>query len=417
MRRTPGSWVVLLLAISAACAAPAGDPAEGSRAAPIIVAEPVVEATATPSPKPTPAPTATPEATPTATPIPVQHVTLAFSGDVLSHTPVIAQAQANGSDELRYDYRPMFEPVAERLRAADLAICVLETPLSPDNTDLTGYPVFNAPGDLADALADAGYDGCATASNHSYDRGPIGVQRTLDELDRAGLGHAGMARSAEEADAPRLYSIAGAGGAPVTVAHLSFTYGLNGFVLPGDQPWLVNVTDAEEVLEHATRARQAGADIVVLSIQWGAEYVTEPNSGQPELAELLTASDDIDLIIGNHAHVIQPIAYVNDKVVVYGLGNFLSNQSGACCPTRSQDGMIVEVRFTGTEADGYLADDITVVPTWVNRGDGYRILAGPDAIDDETTPDWLRTELDASMARTIETVRSLEAPVSIAGAG
>lgn len=365
-------------------------------AAPVATTEPI--------PKPTAVPAPTPLALPTA--VPVTEFTISFSGDILSHTPVIARAQANGNEVLAFDYRPMFDAVRSRLTSADIAICVLETPLSPDNSDLDGYPAFNAPGDLADALIDAGFDGCATASNHSFDRGVTGITNTLDELDRVSLNHAGMARTVDEYESERFYRIGDA-----TIAHLSFTYGLNGFVLPQDQPWLVDVTDPEAVLAKAAKARDAGADIVVLMLQWGNEYVTDPTAEQRALAERFTASPDIDLIVGNHAHVVQPIGRVNDKLVVYGLGNFLSNQPAPGYPARTQDGMIVEVTFAGRPADGWDLDRVAVVPTWVDKAT-YTILPVKQTLNDASIAADLRSVLETSFARTTDAVSRLDADIT-----
>ncbi len=178
---------------------------------------------------------------------------LVFTGDILSHGPDSRQARANGTDGLTYDYRPMFAEVQASLSEADLAICHLESPLSPHNEDLSGFPLFNVPGDLAVALASAGYDGCSTASNHALDQGAQGIAATLGLLERAGLGHAGTARTPEEAAAPTLYDIRG-----VTIAHLSYTYGLNGLRLPPDQPWAVDVIDAEAIEAKAQAASMPG---------------------------------------------------------------------------------------------------------------------------------------------------------------
>ena len=280
----------------------------------------------------------------------------------------------------------MFRLVAPHLKAADLAICHLETPLSGDNSRLSGFPLFNALGDLARAIAESGWDGCSTASNHSFDQGPAGVRSTLDALDSAGVGHAGMARNEAEAATPTLYQIGAA-----TVAHLSFTYGLNGLALPEGRPWLVDVTNPDLIIERAAAARRAGADLVVLSIQWGEEYRVDPTPEQVALAGRLMASPDIDLIIGSHVHVVQPIDVIDGKYVVYGLGNFLSNQWANCCPARSQNGMIVTVTAEGNAADGYRVIGVHVTPTRVDRTDftimpldaartGATVDAGPAAV-------------------------------------
>lgn len=358
-------------------------------------------------------PTATPTPTPRPTPRPRQAtaLTMTFTGDLLSHLPVINQAQLNGSAQWPYDYRPMFAQVQERLSAADLSICVLETPVSADNTALSGYPIFNAPRELVDAIAAVGFDGCATASNHSYDRGPDGVRTTLDQLDRVGLGHAGMARSATEQQAPRIYEVGG-----VKIAHLSFTYGLNGFVLPADQPYLVDVTEVGAVLSRASAARAAGADLVVLSIQWGNEYQSDPSAEQLSLAEQFMASPDIDLIVGNHVHVIQPVAKVGGKWVIYGLGNFLSNQSPECCPAASQDGVIMSVTVRLGTGGTYEVSDITFTPTFVDRS-SYTIVSLPEALAAADLDPGLRQVYEASRSRTIEVINRLGAGLEPTTAG
>ena len=360
--------VALLALTGAACAGEGVRPASG-----VVTPAPTV------APAAAPTTTATTPSTTTTTTAPVR-VTLAFSGDLLSHSPVFSQARRNGGGDLTHDYRPMFRLVRDTLSAADLAICHLETPLSVDDTDLSGYPTFAAPRELAVAIADAGYDGCSTASNHSYDRGPAGVTSTLDLLDAAGLGHAGMARSADEAATPTLYDLDG-----ITIGHLSWTYGLNGFVLPDDRPWLVDVTDPDAILAEAAAARAAGADFVVLSIQWGAEYRTDPTPDQEALARTLLGSPDLDLIVGSHAHVVQPLEEIDGEYVLYGLGNFLSNQSANCCPARTQNGVVVRFTVEGTEDAGFAVTGIEAVPTRVDRSD-YTILPLPRLLVTDLDP-------------------------------
>ena len=320
------------------------------------------------------------------------------------------QALTYGNDELAYDYRPMFEFVQATLSGVDLAICHLETPLSPDNSDLSGYPVFNAPGDLAVALADVGYDGCSTASNHSLDKGTAGIAATLDLFDQAGLGHAGMARTAQEAAAPTLYEVNG-----ITVGHLSYTYGLNGFILPADQPWAANLIDAEQILAEARSARGAGADFVVLSIHWGAEYRVVPTEQQRALAKQFLDGDEIDLIVGTHAHVIQPVEFLGGNYVIYGLGNFLSNQSPqSCrsCPPESTDGVIVVVELGEGESGGIEVAAISAVPTWVDRRT-FTIVDVGAALADGSMPE-LTSQLEQSWSRTTTTLRSYGVDVVVA---
>ncbi|MDH3706602.1 MAG: CapA family protein [Acidimicrobiia bacterium] len=303
--------------------------------------------------------------TSTTTP-PPRSVTMAFTGDLLPHGPVQARAAqlASGSvggpaDSESHDFTPMFELVAPVLREADLAICHLETPLSIDGTDLSGYPTFNAPAALAQAAAEAGYDGCSTASNHSWDRGRQGVLDTLTVLDDVGLAAAGTAATADD-DRPARYRRNG-----LAIAHLSYTYGMNGFEVPVDQPWLVDLIDVDQIEADVRAARAGDADVVVVSLHWGIEYQAEPTAEQQAIAERLLAHPDIDLLVGHHAHVVQPADRQRGKVVLYGLGNFLSNQSSACCPAASQDGVIALV--TLTEDGERFRTRVEYVPTWVDR--------------------------------------------------
>lgn len=336
---------------------------------------------------------------------------MAFTGDLLSHGAVFRQAQANGGDELVYDYRPMFDLVREAVSDADLAVCHLETPLSPDNRNLSGYPVFNAPGDLAAAIAQVGYDGCSTASNHSLDQGITGVEATLDLFDQVGLGHAGMARTLWEAAIPRLYHVNG-----ITIGHLSYTYGLNGFILPEDQPWAVNINSVDDILAEARVAIDLGAEFVVLSIHWGAENRVQPTEHQRALAKEILAGDEVDLIVGTHAHVIQPVERLGGNLVIYGLGNFLSNQSPqSCqsCPPESTDGVIVQVDLMEGDSGDVEVAAISAIPTWVDRRT-FTIVDVSAALAADSFPE-LTTQLELSLARTTSTLRSYGVDVMVAG--
>ena len=294
--------------------------------------------------------------------------TLLATGDLLSHSAVYEQAgayAASAGDAGGYDFRPMFAEVRDQVGAADLAICHLETMLSPDNRQLSSYPMFVIPNQMAGAIADTGYDACSVASNHALDAGVSGMASTLDHLDAAGVRHAGGARSAAEDATPSVYDVQG-----VKVGHLSYAYGFNGFEVPSSAPWVVNEIDPAAILAEAAASRAAGAEFVVLSMHWGLEYQSAPTEQQSTLAEQLLASPDIDLIIGHHAHVIQPIEKVGDEVVVYGMGNFLSNQYERP-PT--QDGVMVTLTVTERPEGGFGVTAVAATPTVVERP-SFRIV-------------------------------------------
>jgi poly-gamma-glutamate synthesis protein (capsule biosynthesis protein) len=300
-----------------------------------------------------------------------------------------------------YDFSPMFSAIEPWISAADLAICHLEVTLSPTNTGLQFYPRFVAPREVAEAVAGAGYDTCSVASNHALDRGWQGVVDTLDLLDAAGVRHDGTARNPEER-LPGLYDVNGA-----TVAHLSYTYGTNGIPLPTDRPYAVNVIDPEMMLGDAAWARAAGADFVIVSLQWGVEYFVGPTGTQAALAEVLMASPDIDLILGSHAHIVQPIGMMNGKYVVYGMGNQVSNQNSASGPKyyATEDGLSVMVRVLETSPGRFEVERIDILPTWVRRAD-YLILPARQTVEDARDAALMR----ASLERTVERVRRLDAP-------
>ncbi|WP_069170010.1 CapA family protein [Streptomyces griseus] len=272
--------------------------------------------------------------------------TLLASGDVLPHSSVIDRAAAD-ADGNGYDFRPMLKGAAPLVRGADLAICHMETVYGKKGGPYTGYPSFRSPPEVAAALRATGFDSCSTASNHSMDDGVEGIGRTLDALDRAGVAHAGSARSAAEARRPAVLT-AGTGKKAAKVAHLAYTYGTNDIPLPEGQPWAVNLIDKDRILADAREARRAGADVVVLSLHWGTEWQEAPDDMQRELGRELTASatdgrPDIDLIVGTHAHVPQAYEKVNGTWIVYGMGDQIAgamiDDEGAPAPRGNESSM------------------------------------------------------------------------------
>ncbi|MFJ9824541.1 CapA family protein [Streptomyces sp. NPDC101160] len=280
--------------------------------------------------------------------------TLVASGDVLPHDSIIRQAAADAGGA-GYDFRPMLSGVRSVVSRADLAICHMETVYGEEGGPYTGYPAFKSPPEVAAALRATGYDSCSTASNHSLDDGAAGLRRTLDALDKAGVRHAGSARTAAEAARPTLLKAGRA-----TVAQLAYTYDTNGYPLPEGQPWAVNLIDEHKIVEDARAARKAGADVVVVSLHWGTEWESAPDERQLTLGRALTASrtggrPDIDLIIGTHNHVPQPYEKVNGTWIVYGMGDQIAgdmiNYEGAH-DRRGNMGTLARFTFAPPAAPG-----------------------------------------------------------------
>jgi hypothetical protein len=301
--------------------------------------------------------------------------TVAASGDFLIHTPVAARALALGGGA-SYDFAPLFDPVKRHITSADLALCHVETPLVPG--PVQGYPSFRTPPALARSIRQIGWDACSTASNHSLDAGQHGIETTLSALDRAGIPHHGSSRSPAERRRPAMLDVKG-----VRIAFLSYTDVSNGQAVP--HPWSVNWASAARILRDARRARRRGAAVVIVNLHWGAEYSHAITAEQRALARRLTRSPAIDAIVGQHAHVVQPIRRVGGKLVVFGEGNLISNQTAACCPAAAQDGLIALIDFVAPPGERPRARRIRYVPTWVRHPDYAVLPAAPGSAS------WQRT--------------------------
>lgn len=333
---------------------------------------------------------------------PARQLTVAATGDILPHSPLWTQAVSNAGGA-GYDFAPMFADIAPVIGFADLAICHLETPIAPAGQALSTYPLYGVPVEVTHAIASAGYDRCSTASNHTFDRGVAGIDRTVSALESVGVQQSGMARTPSEA-IPKVEAVHG-----VDVAHLSYTYGFNGAYVPPGQGWRSPLINVDRIIADGRAARAQGAELVVLSLHWGVEYNSQPSAEQRRVAEAVTASGAVDLILGHHAHVLQPIERINGVWVAFGLGNFLSNmRESEWFPASSQDGAVVNFNVTlvdnaskpnGVEA---VVERPHVTPTWVDRGNGWVIRDVLAQLADPTIPGDRRSGLSESLARTTD---------------
>jgi len=333
------------------------------------------------SPSPTdPAPPSTPSPEPEPEPEDAE-LTLLAAGDVLPHAPLNDSATGTAG----IDYSPLLSGIDPWVEGADLALCHLEAPVAPPGVEPSGYPVFAGPPELVRDLGEQGWDGCSTASNHSADAGYDGVAATLDALDRAGMGHVGTARDRRESLGAQYYELRRSG-RTVTIAHLSATYGLNGYDPPrGD--WSVDLIDTKRIVRQAERARAAGADLVVVSLHDGYEYVTEPTPHQQETTRALARSRQVDLVIGHHAHVPQPVERLrggprgDGMWVTYGLGNMISNQSADCCGTWATAVGLLLVADIVQPPDGPArVKSVRWAATTVDLDAGHRLRSTRDAL-------------------------------------
>lgn len=250
---------------------------------------------------------------------------LIFAGDIMGHAPQIKSAETGPG---KYDYRPCFKYIKPILERADLAIGNLELTL-PGKGPYSGYPMFRSPDALAEALKYAGFDIIVTANNHSNDsRGP-GVIHTIETLRDLGFQQTGTFKN--QRDRGLFY--------PLMVykngfklAMLNYTYDTNG--VPTQEPTVVNLIDTAQMARDLAEARARKPHFIIVVMHWGIEYQLEENADQRRLAQSLIRNG-ADMVIGSHPHVVQPIRWESGVapdgapkkvLVVYSLGNFISNQ-------------------------------------------------------------------------------------------
>lgn len=293
---------------------------------------------------------------------PGRSITIAGSGDIMVHPPTWQQARKDAKSEgkIGYDFDPMLTKIAPRISAADLGICHMEIPMGAGEPK--DFPHFSAPTEMAHTIKRTGYDACSTASNHALDMGEAGLVSTINTLDAAGLRHTGTFRTAKDAATPVIYNVKG-----VKVGHLSWAMHFNedkGNALPANKPWMANKVSIPKILAQAKATRKAGADIVVLSLHAGTEGQHEPDLEQERWISQLVKSPDIDLILGHHAHVVQPIQKINGKWVVFGMGNTLARHDFPNDANR--EGIIAQFTFTENSAGKFEVTSAEASPIWLS---------------------------------------------------
>jgi poly-gamma-glutamate synthesis protein (capsule biosynthesis protein) len=249
-----------------------------------------------------------------------EKVVFVFAGDIMGHSPQYKAAYNVINNQ--FNYNPCFEFVKPYIQEADYAFANLEVPLA--GKPYSGYPAFSSPDELLDATKNAGFDIILTANNHVADRGKQGLERTINVIRKNNLDYAGSYLSKAQRDSiyPLILNHAG-----FRIAVLNCTYGTN--MNPVHNPNIVNMLDSAEILADINKAKGLKADFIIATMHWGIEYELHSNKYQEDFAHFL-ASNDVDLIIGSHPHVVQNADFieVNGKnvPVVYSLGNFISNQ-------------------------------------------------------------------------------------------
>lgn len=266
----------------------------------------------------------TSEVTTQATTNAVSSVYLVAVGDNLIHNTLIsAGEQEDGS----LDYSSFYENIKNDISSADIAVINQETILGGSEFEYTGYPVFNSPWEIGTAAIDAGFDIFTCATNHSLDKGYAGIEQECAFFDQhPEVVHVGTNDSEEDYNSIIYYEKNS-----IRFAILNYTYGTNGIPIPESSPWCVNMMDKEKITADVNAAKH-NADVIIVFPHWGTENSTSVSDYQREYVQLFSDLG-VDIVIGTHPHVLQPVEWVENEttgkkmLVYYSLGNFISHQT------------------------------------------------------------------------------------------
>ncbi|TCO79167.1 CapA family protein [Marinisporobacter balticus] len=309
-------------------------------------------------------------------------INISAVGDIMVHGPQLRAQYDKKSNA--YNFKNNFEFIKPYISQSDIALCNLETTFAGENKGYSSFPKFNSPDALGEAIKDAGFDIIATANNHTIDKNAQGVYRTIDVLKKLSLDVVGT----KENEIIPSYIIKEIKGVKVGIT--AYTYEtpkfgkhktLNSLIIPKEVENCINTFNYNEIdqelkkIEEITQnMKKDGVEIIIFYLHWGNEYQREPNDYQKKMAQALT-DFGVDIIFGSHPHVIQPIAFMESRehqkksIVVYSMGNFLSNQRYEILKNRyTEDGMIVNVTMEKNLKDDKITmKGVSYLPTWINK--------------------------------------------------
>lgn len=304
---------------------------------------------------------------------PPEELQIIMVGDMLIHDRIIASGlKEDGS----YNYDHLFVNVKDFIQAADIAIVNQETIMGGKEYGYKGYPSFNSPYEVGDAEVKAGFNVILHATNHTLDKGKNAVLNCMDfwETKHPEVSYVGMNRTQEQRDTIFIYEENG-----IKVAILNYTYSTNGNESPSDMPFIVNRFVEKEIVADIQKAEEL-ADFTIVCPHWGKEYSLEINSFQKKWTKVFL-ENGVDLVIGAHPHVIEPIEWVTDEdghqmLVYYSLGNFVNGTSSTKnCLAHRMVGGIADVTI-GRDETGevvILEHDVVPIVCHIGEGDAYTV--------------------------------------------
>ena len=337
-------------------------------------------------------------------PVGSRSLSVLLTGDILTENPVLdAGREAGAATGVPYDFSSLFAPITPLVQSFDLAICQMEVPIGRPGEEPGakgrspyGGNLILAPYEMAGAIDAAGFDRCTTASNHSYDLGVAGIESTIDAFEQLGISWSGTARRPEESP-PVVFEARG-----IRIAHLSYTKRSNTDA-PADE-WRLNLTtDTGRVAADVAAVREAGAELVIVSVHVFKEMTEQPIAENREFAAAITGAADIDALIHHGPHVVQGFEVVNGTPTWWSIGNLLSGMarpgaSGRYADPRSRDGLGAVLRFQENGPGVWQLDTSSVV--LCNETASRIIYPGTTATADPALDPALREQLQGCVDRT-----------------
>lgn len=328
----------------------------------------------------------------------VATATVVNTGDIILHSTILNGAK---TDDGNYDFSAFFKETENYFKSADLATANLEVTLGgTESGAFSGYPAFNSPDSLLDVIKNSGLGFLTTANNHCYDTGLFGLKRTAAQLKTKNIDFIGT----KETDDDPTYTIKNVNGIKIGMTAYTFENtsdagqkSINGNIVKAEAVGLINSFNYDRINEFYAEAQSVvesmkndGADAVVFYMHWGEEYQLSNNTWQKSIAQKL-CNMGVDVIVGGHPHVVQPIELIhsedsqNTAVCIYSMGNAVSNQrkelmNPECTTGHTEDGMLFYYTFEKYASGDVALTGVDIIPTWVNKyrgGSGYQYTIYP----------------------------------------
>ena len=245
-------------------------------------------------------------------------LSMLMTGDALIHTTVYKDAYIGNGN---YDFTKQMTNIEPIVKNYDLAFYNQETIIGGKDLGMSSFPLFNSPDEIGDCMVNMGFNLVNLASNHTLDKGEKGVLHSLEYWKNKDVLSAGSYESEEDRTTPRIREKNG-----IKYTLLAYTTSTNGLLHPGGKNYYAVTYSDEKAKQDIERVKDK-VDVIFVSMHWGTEYSHSANSEQKRIAKYLSDLG-VNIIIGTHPHVLEPIEYINDTLVIYSLGNFISAQIG-----------------------------------------------------------------------------------------